>query len=65
MCLTMVAGPLLGGVLAAPVHLYLTDSKDALESWKVKSFKQVGDSEVAMTERRLNDDFNGRKNTEG
>jgi len=53
MCLTMVMGPLIGGILAAPVHLYLTDSKRALESSNVKSMLKVNDHEVAMTERKL------------
>ena len=53
MCLTMVMGPLIGGILAAPVHLYLTDSKKALESSNVKSMLKVNDHEVAMTERKL------------
>ena len=53
MCLTMVVGPLIGGILAAPVHLYLSDSKRALEDYRSKSFLKVVDNDVAMTERKL------------
>ena len=63
MCLTHVLGPLIGGFLAAPVHLYLTDSKNTLESWKIKSFTKI-DQEMAMTERKLNNDVQSQRNTE-
>jgi glycerol uptake facilitator-like aquaporin len=54
MCLVHVLGPLCGGILAAPVHLYLTDSKESLENHKVKSFLKVqSDNDVPMTERKM------------